>query len=89
VTGTRPITAPAACTPDIIEPAMPCPARIDAPASSSPRIGVRVLKAMGGRAGVIRKLPVGAGWTEGRDLPAPAGRTFRELYRERQAGARR
>jgi L-lactate dehydrogenase complex protein LldF len=57
--------------------------------SLATRIGVRVLKAMGGRAGVIRKLPVGAGWTEGRDLPAPAGRTFRELYRERRAGARR
>ena len=55
--------------------------------SLATRIGVRVLKAMGGRAGVIRKLPVGAGWTEGRDLPAPAGRTFRELYRERRAGA--
>jgi len=52
------------------------------------RIGVRVMKAIGGRAGVIRKLPIGAGWTEGRDLPAPAGRTFRELYRERRAAPR-
>ncbi len=47
------------------------------------KIGARVLKWMGGRDGLIHKLPVGAGWTDGRDMPAPAGRTFRELYRER------
>jgi len=47
------------------------------------RIGVRVMKAMGGRDGLIHRMPIGAGWTEGRDMPAPAGRTFRELYRER------
>jgi len=47
------------------------------------RIGVRVMKAMGGREGLIHKLPVGAGWTDGRDMPAPAGKTFRELYRRR------
>ncbi len=49
-------------------------------------IGVRVMKVWGGREGLIHKLPVGGGWTEGRDLPAPAGRTFRELYRAQQAG---
>jgi L-lactate dehydrogenase complex protein LldF len=53
------------------------------------KIGVRVMKAIGGRAGVIRRLPIGAGWTDGRDLPAPAGRTFRELYRARHAGGAR
>ena len=47
------------------------------------RIGVRLLKAMGGRDGVIRRLPVGGGWTQGRDMPAPQGRTFRELYAAR------
>ena len=51
------------------------------------RIGVRVLKAMGGRAGLIHRLPLAGGWTGGRDMPAPAGRTFRDLYRER-AGTR-
>jgi L-lactate dehydrogenase complex protein LldF len=50
------------------------------------RLAVRVMKAWGGRDGMIHKLPLGAGWTEGRDLPAPAGRTFRELYRARQQG---
>ncbi len=52
------------------------------------RIGVRMLKAMGGRDGLIHRLPLAGGWTDGRDMPAPAGRTFRELYRER-AGARK
>ena len=50
------------------------------------RIGVRVMKAMVGREGLIHKLPVGAGWTDGRDMPGPAGKTFRELYRARAKG---
>src|SRR5512141_2226584 len=47
------------------------------------RIGMRVLRWMGGREGMIHSLPLGHGWTAERDMPAPAGRTFRELYRER------
>jgi L-lactate dehydrogenase complex protein LldF len=47
------------------------------------KVGVRVLKWMGGSEGVIHRLPLGSGWTDGRDMPAPAGRTFRELYRSR------
>jgi hypothetical protein len=33
---------------------------------------------------MISRLPfaLASGWTAERDLPAPAGRTFRELYRE-------
>jgi L-lactate dehydrogenase complex protein LldF len=50
------------------------------------RVGARVLKRMGGRDGLIHRLPVGGGWTEGRDFPAPAGRTFRDLYRARRPG---
>ncbi len=50
------------------------------------KLAVRVLKARGGRDGMIHRLPLGGGWTEGRDLPAPEGRTFRELYREKRAG---
>ncbi len=48
------------------------------------RIGVRVMKWMGGYEGRIHKLPMVGGWTDGRDMPAPAGRTFRELYAQRR-----
>jgi L-lactate dehydrogenase complex protein LldF len=46
------------------------------------RIGVRFLRRLAGRDGLIHHLPFGGGWTTGRDMPAPAGRTFRELYRQ-------
>jgi L-lactate dehydrogenase complex protein LldF len=47
------------------------------------RIGARALRWLGGREGMVHKLPLGGGWTDGRDFPAPAGRTFRELYAEK------
>lgn len=48
------------------------------------KLAARLLRIMGGSEGRIRRLPPGAsGWTEGRDFPAPEGRTFRELYRAR------
>jgi L-lactate dehydrogenase complex protein LldF len=45
--------------------------------------GARVLRWMSDGRGMIRRLPMGRGWTEGRDMPAPEGRTFRALYRQR------
>jgi len=50
-------------------------------------IGVRVLRGMAGADGLIHKLPLGGGWTDERDMPAPTGRTFRALYRERRKAA--
>jgi L-lactate dehydrogenase complex protein LldF len=49
------------------------------------RIGMRLLHKMGGREGMMHSMPLGLGhgWTHERDMPAPQGRTFRELYRER------
>jgi L-lactate dehydrogenase complex protein LldF len=44
----------------------------------------RVLKLMGGQQRLIHALPGAAGWTDQRDMPAPSGKTFREIYRERQ-----
>jgi L-lactate dehydrogenase complex protein LldF len=44
------------------------------------RVGVRVLRWLGGTDHLIHRLPLGGGWTDGRDMPAPAGRTFRETY---------
>jgi L-lactate dehydrogenase complex protein LldF len=49
------------------------------------RIGARVGSWMGGRERLIHSLPGIDGWTRGRDMPAPAGRTFRELYKQRRA----
>lgn len=50
------------------------------------RFGARVLARMGGSNRLIASLPMaGKGWTQTRDMPAPSGRTFRELYKERRA----
>ncbi|CAG2140819.1 LutB/LldF family L-lactate oxidation iron-sulfur protein [Cupriavidus numazuensis] len=49
------------------------------------RLGARVLARMGGSNRLIASLPMaGKGWTQTRDMPAPSGRTFRELYKERR-----
>ncbi|MEO8507826.1 MAG: LutB/LldF family L-lactate oxidation iron-sulfur protein [Betaproteobacteria bacterium] len=53
----------------------------------STRLAVRFLRSLAGADGMIRKLPLGGGWTEGREMPAPAGRTFRELYAQRKPAA--
>ncbi len=48
-------------------------------------LAARLLHRLGGKTGLLHRLPFAAGWTDGRDMPAPRGRTFRELYkRERQ-----
>jgi L-lactate dehydrogenase complex protein LldF len=55
------------------------------------RWGARTLRMIGGRNGMIRRLPLASGWTTRRFMPAPRGRTFRDLYaarakrREREA----
>ncbi|SPB18493.1 4Fe-4S ferredoxin [Caballeronia novacaledonica] len=45
------------------------------------KLAVRVLERMGGDKKAISRLPFGGGWTGTRDMPAPVGRTFRELYK--------
>ena len=49
------------------------------------KIAVRMMTRWGGREQLIHKLPLADGWTNERDMPAPEGRTFRELYRTKQA----
>lgn len=49
------------------------------------RVGARVLKWLGGGERMIHRMPFGGGWTEGRDMPAPPGRTFRDLYAARHS----
>ncbi len=51
----------------------------------STKMAVRFLRRLSDENGMIHKLPLASGWTFGRDLPAPAGRTFRELYAQRGA----
>ncbi|OIR19818.1 lactate utilization protein B [mine drainage metagenome] len=46
------------------------------------RIAVRVMRLLGGKERLLHRLPGAHGWSDGRDFPAPAGRTFRELYRQ-------
>ncbi len=45
----------------------------------------RALKLLGGNEKLIHALPGAGGWTDNRDMPAPSGKTFRELYRERKS----
>ncbi len=47
-------------------------------------IGVRLLALLGRRRGSLRRLPGAGSWTKHRDLPAPQGKTFMDLYREEQ-----
>ena len=54
------------------------------------RIAARAGRLMGGRERLLHRLPLGgSGWTSGRDLPAPRGRTFREIYAARGRGTTR
>jgi L-lactate dehydrogenase complex protein LldF len=48
------------------------------------RVATRVLHRLGGKARRFRRLPGASAWTAGRDLPAPVGETFRDLYRKAQ-----
>jgi L-lactate dehydrogenase complex protein LldF len=45
------------------------------------KIGIRVMRIIGGSEKLIHTLPGASGWTDGRDFPAPSGKTFRELYK--------
>jgi L-lactate dehydrogenase complex protein LldF len=46
--------------------------------------GARLLGVMGRSRGRFRTLPLAGGWTQGRDMPAPEGRTFHSLWAERR-----
>ena len=48
------------------------------------KFAARVGKWMGGPERLLHRLPGGA-WTKERDLPAPPGKTFRELYAKRKS----
>ena len=44
------------------------------------KAGARIASWIGGHDKLIHRLPGIDGWTDGRDMPAPQGKTFRELY---------
>ena len=48
------------------------------------KIGVRFLRMMAGKGKTISSLPFAGGWMDYRDMPAPNGKTFRELYKQRR-----
>ncbi len=52
-------------------------------------MGARVLGAFGGRRGRFRTLPLAAGWTSVRDMPAPEGRSFQSLWADKKRKVRR
>jgi L-lactate dehydrogenase complex protein LldF len=48
------------------------------------RAGMRMMELMAGRNGRLRWLPLASGWTRHRDMPAPEGPTFHDLWAQRQ-----
>jgi L-lactate dehydrogenase complex protein LldF len=46
-------------------------------------MAMRTLRLMAGRRGRLRRLPLAGGWTDTRDMPAPAGRTFMASWKPR------
>ena len=51
------------------------------------RLGIAVLGALGRARGAFRWLPLAGEWTRHRDLAAPQGRTFQQLWAEHERGA--
>jgi L-lactate dehydrogenase complex protein LldF len=53
------------------------------------RFTVAVGGALGRSKGRFRRLPIARGWLRDRDLPAPQGRTFQQLWKETERGVPR
>ena len=47
-------------------------------------LAARVLANQGHGTGRLKKVPLASGWTEYRDFPAPQGKTFHQLWKERR-----
>ena len=47
------------------------------------RIAARVLGNLGRDKGRLSKVPFASGWTQYRDFPAPQGKTFQQMWKER------
>ena len=53
------------------------------------RLGIAALSIAGRRRGAFRWLPFASGWTQHRDMPAPQGATFQQLWAKHKAGVQR
>jgi L-lactate dehydrogenase complex protein LldF len=51
------------------------------------RIGMRIMRVAARGRGSFRKLPLGGGWSEHRDFPAPEGQTFQARWAKRRGRA--
>jgi L-lactate dehydrogenase complex protein LldF len=51
------------------------------------RLAMKALGNLAGGEGRLRSLPVAGGWTKHRDMPAPEGRTFIDLYKRGKRAA--
>jgi L-lactate dehydrogenase complex protein LldF len=51
------------------------------------KFAMRILGNLGARRGRFRHLPLASGWTKFRDMPAPAGQTFQEMWAEKKRRA--
>jgi L-lactate dehydrogenase complex protein LldF len=52
----------------------------------STKVAARFASMLGGEKKRLTWLPGIDGWTDGRDMPAPQGKTFREMYAARKKG---
>ncbi|MBK1867058.1 LutB/LldF family L-lactate oxidation iron-sulfur protein [Aestuariivirga sp. YIM B02566] len=50
------------------------------------RVAARLLSVMSGKKGRLASLPLAQGWTRYRDMPAPQGKTFQAMWKERRHG---
>ena len=50
-----------------------------------PALAARVLTNQGHGKGRLSSVPFASGWTQYRDLPAPQGKTFHQLWKERRS----
>jgi L-lactate dehydrogenase complex protein LldF len=48
-------------------------------------VAARSLRSMAGRRGRLKMVPLAGGWTRHRDLPAPQGKTFQRMLREKRS----
>ena len=53
------------------------------------RIAMNLMGAAGRKRGRFKRLPLAHGWTDWRDMPAPEGKTFHQMYAERRKGTGR